>query len=77
MRSMIYRDGDTKVHSTCICCRMPSLDDNVSYKDEVIPVFYSAMHAKDEGWVFTKDIMFCPHDKDGVWVCPDCANKRG
>lgn len=42
-----------------------------------IPTFYSYLHLRHSGWVFTKDPNFCPPNlaDKGAWICPECASK--
>ena len=66
--SMIYNNyGRKKYHAICTGdnCNVNSSD--------LIPSYYSLQHANDDGWNYTKDILFCPPDVDGVWVCPNCS----
>lgn len=69
--SMIIKDsfGNCE-HFVCQCsnceCKNP---------DEPIPIFYSFVHAIDNGWILTKDKKYCPPEKDSIFVCPECYDK--
>ncbi len=65
--SMVYIHGNKHHHVICAnrtCNANPS---------DIPPNYYSWQHAKDKGWNYTKNIIFCPPDIDGVWVCPSCS----
>jgi len=65
--SMIIEIDDRHIHHfVCPCCRKSD--------DRTIPVFYSAKHARECGWKYTKNINYCPPEniEIGAWVCPEC-----
>lgn len=66
--SMILEKYDKLHYVMCA-----SNDCKLNSNDFHIPHYYSQQQAKDEDWHYTKDIMFCPPDTDGVWVCPECS----
>jgi len=72
MKSMVIQTVRGSYHNLCPCC---SQSFSSGKSNEMIPIFYSERHAKDEGWIVTKDKMFCPPDKEYAWICPDCAKK--
>lgn len=65
---MIFMKGSTAYFNKCanIECAYSAP------KNIPVDQFYSSQQAIHEGWVFTKNIIFCPPDIEGVWVCPDC-----
>lgn len=74
--SMIYRQGHTRYQ--CVCAgrhSIPCNDGQTKARNVSIPEYWSADHAKNEGWKYTTDPLFCQPGKAGVWVCPECSAK--
>lgn len=78
MKNMMrYRDGNMMHHVTCITCPIePLFDENKPPEFEEFDIYYSELHAIDNGWVKTNSKRFCYPGKDFGWVCPDCAKKE-
>lgn len=76
MKSMIIKQCEHGgIMNFCACHPLPKPEEAIE-DPEAIPSFYSEKHAKDEGWVKTDHIKYCPPDKQYVWVCPECAAKE-
>jgi hypothetical protein len=67
---VIQYDNGTKTQYVCPACKIDYLGGNIQ-RDKVIPTFYSAKHAYDEGWRKTTHHRFSQNGQP-VWVCPDC-----
>ena len=73
MRGMIIKyDNGEKHFYICPACSQPI---GAELPDATMPVFYSELHARDCGWLKTANRIFCPPDKEYVWVCPICVTK--
>ena len=76
---MIYRDAKLgmRFQVTCAACEpiMFTDEDAQAEMNATITEYYSMDHALDEGWVATKDRMFCEPGNDYAWICPACAAK--
>ena len=73
MESMIYSNGEKRIFVMCATCRhFYASGENAGPKP--IPEFYSDRHAQDAGWRLTSYPLYCPPDKEFVWICPKCAS---
>lgn len=67
---IIKHDSGKKEFFICGC-----YDCNVKPEKE-IQTFYSFEHAIDSGWMISAEIKYCPPNKNYMFICPDCYNKK-
>ena len=68
-RSMVYAHNGINHHNLC------AVRECNAKTEEPIKHYYSWQHAKNEGWKYTKNEIFCEPGKDGAWICPACAKE--
>ena len=74
MRNSMIIQSNQGIRQTLFVCssrRCPDFDE-----DAEIVAYYSVLHAKDSGWLFTADIKHHDPSSDdkGSWVCHDCIS---